>query len=86
MMRERIEKGIGRRVVALGRVAEDARDGREHDEAIEVEAERSFVQEPRAMRFGREHFLHALARERGERRVVDHHREMEHALERMPGG
>ncbi len=86
MMCERIEKGIGRRVVALRRVAKNARNGREHDEAIEVEAECSFVQKPGTMRFRCEHGAHPFARERGERRVVDHHREVKHALERMPCG
>jgi PAS domain S-box-containing protein len=36
MMRETIEKCIGRAVVSLGRVAKNARDGREHDETIEI--------------------------------------------------
>ena len=49
VMRERIEEGIGRAVVALRRIAEDAGDRREHDEAIERHIARPFVQQPCAV-------------------------------------
>ena len=83
MMRQRIEKGIGRAVISLRRIAEDARDGREHDKAIELHVPRPFVQQPGAMRLRCHHGPHALAGERGERRVVDHHREVEDAAQRL---
>ena len=41
MMRERVEEGIGRAVVALRRIAEDAGDRREHHEAIERQVARA---------------------------------------------
>ena len=41
------------------------------------------MQQPRAIRFRRHHGPHALARERGERRVVDDHRQVKHAAERL---
>ena len=48
MMRERIEEGVGRAVISLRRIAEDARDRREHHEAIERQVARAFVQQPGA--------------------------------------
>ena len=43
----------------------------------------AFVQQPCAMRLWRHHGSHALAGERGERRIVDHHREMKDAAQRL---
>ena len=76
MMREAIDESIRRAVISLRRIAENARDRREHDEAIEIHFPRCFVQQPCAVRLGSENGSHALGRERRERRIVDHHREM----------
>ena len=85
MVGERIEEGIGRRVVPLRRISEDAGDRGEHHEAVEVHALRVFVQQPCAMRFRRHHRAQPLGGQRGKRRVVDDHREVENALERSSG-
>ncbi len=44
MMRERIDKSVRRAVIALCGIAENARDRREHDEAIERHLARRLVQ------------------------------------------
>ena len=42
------------------------------------------VQQPRALRLGCDHGLHAFGGERGKRRIVDHHREVKDAAQRLP--
>ena len=83
MMRERIDEGVRRAVISLRRIAENARDRRKHDEAIEIHFPRRLVQQPCALRLGCDHGSHALGGERGERRIVDHHREMKDAAQRL---
>ncbi len=84
MMRERVDKGVGRAVISLRRIAEDARDGRKHDEAIELHFPRRLVQQPCTLRLWCDHGSHPLAGERGKRRIVDHHREMKDTAQRLP--
>ena len=83
VMGERVEEGIGRAVIPLRRIPKDAGDGREHYEAIEREILCALVQQPCAIRLWRHHGPQALAVERGERRVVDDHREVKYAAERL---
>ena len=83
MMREGIDKGIRRAVISLRRIAENARDRRKHDEAIEIHFPRRLVQQPCALRLGADHGSHALGGECGERRIVDHHREVKGTAQRL---
>ncbi len=85
MMRERIEEGIGGGVVGLGGVAEDARDRGKHHKTIQLQIARALVQEPGSVRFGCEDGTHPFAGQGREGCVIDRHREMEDALERVSG-
>ena len=76
MVRQAVEKGVRRAVISLSGIAENARDRREHHEAIEFHFPGCFVEQPCAVRLWSEDGSHALGRERRERRIVDHHREM----------
>ena len=86
MVRQAVDKGVRRAVISLRRIAENARDRGEHDEAIELHFPRRFVEQPCALRLRFEHASHALGGERGEWRIVDHHREMKDAAQRLPPG
>src|SRR5947199_10352483 len=85
-MGKRVEEGIGRTVIALRRIAKDAGDGREHYETIEREIPCAFVEQPCAIRFWRHHGPQALAVQRGEWGVVNDHREVKYAPERLIAG
>src|SRR4051794_4828513 len=82
MMRQTIDEGIGCAVISLGRIAKNTRDRREHHETIEIHLTRRLVEEPAALGLWSDHRAHPLRREGGERRVVDHHREMENTSQR----
>jgi hypothetical protein len=86
MVGERVEEGVCGRVVSLGRVAEDAGNRGEHDEGVEVHVLRGFMQQPRAVGLGSHDGAESLGSERGERGVVDDHREVENPLQRDVGG
>ena len=86
MVRQRIEEGVGRRVVSLARVAENARGRREHDERVEVHRLGLLVQQPRAERLGLHDGGETFRRQLGQQRVVDDHGQVEYALERTPDG
>ena len=86
MMRQAVEKCIRRAVISLRGIAENARDRGEHDKAIEFHFSRCFVKQPCAVRLWSENGSHAFGRERGERRIVDHHREMKNTAQRLSAG
>jgi hypothetical protein len=65
MVGERVEEGIGGRIVSLGRVSEDAGNRGEHDEGVEVHVLRGFMQQPRAVGFGSHDSAGSLGGERG---------------------
>src|SRR6187551_1630881 len=85
MMRQRVDKSIRRAVIRLRWIAEDARDRRKHDEAIEIHLPRRFMQQPGALRLWCDYGTHPLGGEGCERSIVDHHREVENAAQRLSG-
>ena len=82
VMRERIEAGVGCRVVRLHRIAEDRGDRRIEDEQVERLVARLAMQVPGAGQFRRQHLLEALTAHLGKRRIVEHHGAVDDAAER----
>ncbi len=81
---QRVEHCVGRSVIGLARRSEHARDRRKHDEMIECQLARGFVQIPSAERLGVADFGEAFGRHRRQRSVVEDHRRVKHA--RNPRG
>ena len=86
MVCQAVDEGIRGAVISLGRIAKNARDGGEHNETIEIHFARRFVEQPCPLRFRFEDLSHALRCERGQWRIIDHHREMKNTAERMGTG
>jgi len=78
-----IEKCIRGAIVPLRRVAEDAGDGLEHDETIQLDVLCSLMQQLGAFRFRLDDFAHALRSQSGQRRVINNHCKMKNAAERF---
>ncbi len=84
---EAVEERVRRRVHALPGVADHRRDGRQQHEVVERRPERRLVQVPGAARLRPEDGADRLRRDVAEVVVVQHRRQVEHALERAgPAG
>ncbi|GAA2525425.1 hypothetical protein GCM10010434_086770 [Winogradskya humida] len=83
VLRQRVQVGVRRRVVALAGATEHAGDGGEHHERRQVPGE--FVQVPSSVRLRPEDGVDPLRRQRSDRRVVQDTRRVDHRGDLMPG-
>ena len=81
-MGQRVEEGVGRRVVRLARRAQERGRRRVEHEEVERQPARQLVEHPRALHLGPEHAGQALPVQVQQRAVVEDAREVDDPAER----